>query len=40
MTINHIGLDNGLVPIRQKAIIWTNADPIDCRDWDSFIAVK
>ena len=26
-----IGLDNGLAPIRQQAIIWTNADPINWR---------
>ena len=25
-----IGLDYGLVPNRQQAIIWTNADPIHC----------
>ena len=25
---NPVGLDNGLVPNRQQAIIWTNADPI------------
>ena len=23
-----IGLDNGLVPMRHQAIIWTNSDPI------------
>ena len=27
----NIGLDNGLVPIRRHAIIWTNADPIHRR---------
>ena len=27
----HIGLDNGLAPNRQQAIIWTNADPIHWR---------
>ena len=26
--INSIGSDNGLVPYRRQAIIWTNADPI------------
>ena len=26
-----IGLDNGLVPNRRQAIIWTNADPINWR---------
>ena len=28
---NKLGLDNGLVPDRRRAIIWTNADPIHWR---------
>ena len=26
-----IGSDNGLIPSRRQAIIWTNADPVQCR---------
>ena len=26
-----MGLDNGLVPFRRQAIIWTNAEPIHWR---------
>ena len=29
--ITCIGLDNGMVPNRRQAIIWTNGDPIDWR---------
>ena len=29
--VDSIGLDNGLAPNRQQAIIWTNADPINWR---------
>ena len=31
LTITNIGLDSGLAPNRQHAIIWTNAEPIHWR---------
>ena len=36
LTITSIGLDDGLVPNRRQAIIWTNVDPIH---WHIYVAL-